>query len=242
MISKIQTALKVVYPPRCVNCGDMVDSDFGLCGKCWVDTPFIGGLVCDACGTPLPGSGDGHRDLCDDCLAHPRAWQSGRAAVIYEGVARKLVLALKHGDRHDIARPAAKWMAAAARPILVDTMIIAPVPLHWRRMVARRFNQAAVLARALSEELGLPWCPDLLQRHRHTASTQGLGQVQRHESICGAIRAHPRRLHRIAGRPVLLIDDVMTTGATFSAATAACRAARAAEVHVLALARVANDA
>nr|WP_093092340.1 ComF family protein [Shimia aestuarii] len=242
MISKFQTALRVVYPPRCVGCGEMVESDFGLCGPCWSKTPFIGGHVCDACGTPLPGSGDGYRDLCDDCLDHPRPWGQGRSALIYKGAARKLVLALKHGDRQDIAMPAAKWMSAAVRPILRKDMLVAPVPLHWRRMLARRFNQSALLAKALAEDLALECCPDLLVRPHHRQSTEGLGFRERFDSLSGAIEPHPRRRHRVAGRAILLVDDVMTSGATLSAATHACLAARAREVHVMTLARVAKDA
>ena len=241
MISKFQTALRVVYPPRCVGCGDMVESDFGLCGSCWSNTPFIGGHVCDACGTPLPGQSDGHRDLCDDCLVHTRPWIQGRAALIYKGAARKMVLALKHGDRQDIAMPAAKWMATAARPLLREDMLVAPVPLHWRRMLARRFNQSALLAKALAQEVSLDFCPDLLVRPQHGQSTEGLGHRERFESLAGSIEPHPKRQHRMAGRPVLLVDDVMTSGATLTAATRACLAARAREVHVVTLARVAKD-
>ena len=242
MLTKFQTALRVVYPPRCVGCGDMVDSDFGLCGSCWKETPFIGGLVCDACGTSLTGQADTHRSLCDDCLRIARPWGQGRSALTYEGVARKLVLALKHGDRQDIARPAAKWMAAAVRPILPGNMLVAPVPLHWRRMIMRRYNQAALLGQALAEELDLSYCPDLLIRPRHAGSTEGQSREQRFQSLAQSIEPHPKRRHRMAGRPVLLVDDVMTTGATLAAATEACFAGRAREVHIVTLARVAKDA
>ncbi|WP_243403701.1 ComF family protein [Shimia abyssi] len=242
MISKFQTALRVVYPPRCVGCGQMVDSDFGLCGTCWSNTPFIGGLVCDACGTQLPGSGDGHRELCDDCMQNPRSWKRGRAALVYADSARKLILALKHGDRQDIAAPAAKWMANSIRPLLEKNTIIAPVPLHWRRMVKRRFNQSALLGGALSKEVGLSFCPDLLVRTKHTQSSEGKCRAERISALIGAIQAHPKRLHRMAGRSVLLVDDVMTTGATLEACTQACLAGHATEVIIITLARVAKDA
>ncbi|SEQ87762.1 Predicted amidophosphoribosyltransferases [Thalassovita taeanensis] len=218
----------------------MVDSEFGLCGPCWRDTPFIGGLTCDVCGTPLPGESDGEVELCDDCMALPRPWQRGRAALMYDGNGRKLTLALKHGDRHDIAHPAARWMLNAAGPILAADMLVAPVPLHWTRMIKRRFNQAALLAHAFARLAGLEYCPDLLVRHRRTTTLKGQGLEQRFAALQESIMPHPRRSGSIAGRHVLLIDDVMTTGATFSACGDACLAANASEVSVLALARVAK--
>ena len=233
--------MRVIYPPRCLCCGEIVDSDHGLCGPCWRDTPFIGGLTCDRCGAPLPGEPGGEHALCDDCFALPRPWSRGRAAMLYAGNGRRLVLALKHGDRHDIARPAAGWMLAVARPMLRPDMLVAPVPLHWLRMARRRFNQSALLAEAVARGAGLECCPDLLQRPKPTRSTRGQGLEQRFASLQSAIRAHPRNAGRIAGRHVLLIDDVMTTGATLSATAEACLAANATQVSVLTLARVAKS-
>jgi predicted amidophosphoribosyltransferase len=120
-------------------------------------------------------------------------------------------------------------------------MIVAPVPLHWMRLLKRRYNQSALLAQALARHVGLPMCPDLLQRQRRTQSMDGLTKEVRFTSVKGAIRVHPRRRLRLAGRPVLLVDDVMTSGATLSAATDACLAAGSGPVYVVALARVAKD-
>tara|TARA_R110002049_G_scaffold44333_6_gene130267 strand:- start:126085 stop:126828 length:744 start_codon:yes stop_codon:yes gene_type:complete len=241
----LQTAVSLIYPARCLTCGGLVDSDFGLCGPCWRDTPFLGGLVCDGCGTPLPGTdavGSAAGSLhCDACLAAPRPWVQGRAAIAYRDTGRKLVLALKHGDRQEIARPAAVWMARVLKGIVPEHTLIAPVPLHWLRLLKRRYNQSALLAKALAAETGQPWCPDLLQRYRRTRSLDGLGREDRFAAVEHAIRVHPKRRHRIIGRPVLLVDDVLTSGATLTATTNACLAAGSGPVRVVTLARVLKD-
>jgi ComF family protein len=220
----------------------MVESDFGLCGSCWRDTPFIGGTVCDSCGLPVQGSADGYRLECDDCMKTPRPWSDGRAALLYKDRARRMVLALKHGDRPEIARPAALWMARAARPILRDSMLIAPVPLHWTRFLKRRYNQSALLAQEVSRQTGLSHCPDLLVRSKRTAMLEGKTAKQRFSDLSGVIEVHPKRRHRLVARSVLLVDDVMTTGATLAACAKACLDAGAKDVCVLTLARVAKDA
>jgi ComF family protein len=237
----LQGLLHVVYPPQCVSCDERVTTDFGLCGTCWRDTPFISGLVCDRCGTPLHGDDTGEAALCDDCLATPRPWKRGRAALVYDANARNMVLALKHGDRLDLARPAASWLMTAAAPILEPDMLVAPVPLHWFRLLRRKYNQAALLSAALAKAAGLSHCPDLLQRSRHTGSQDHKDRLTRMSNMAGAIRAHPSRAHQMQGRHVLIVDDVMTSGATFTAATKACLDAGARAVSVLALARVTRD-
>lgn len=233
----LQMAIRLVYPPRCTSCGVIVDDAFGLCGACWRDTPFITGLVCDLCGVPLPGEDPAGVVHCDDCLAIARPWSRGRAVMRYDGTGRKLVLALKHGDRHDVAHPAGKWLARSAQPMLSPGTHIAPVPLHWTRLISRRFNQSALLSQVLACETGLPSVADLLIRQRRTKSLKNLGRTARHAMLDGAIRVNPRHIAMIKGARVLLVDDVMTSGATFSAAAQACHAAGAGDVCVLALAR-----
>ncbi|MEM6304962.1 MAG: ComF family protein [Pseudomonadota bacterium] len=234
--------MDTVYPARCMGCGDVVDTDFGLCGPCWRDTAFIGGAVCDRCGVPLPGDVQAGDAMCDGCLKHPKPWDQGRAAILYRDAGRKLVLALKHGDRQEIARPAAKWMAQVAKELVDADTLIAPIPLHWARMMSRRYNQSALLARALGVEMGKDICLDLLSRPRRTRSLDGLKQAQRQATLEGAITVTDKRLSVLQGRSVLLVDDVMTSGATLSAATHALQRAGAGRICVVVLARVTQEA
>lgn len=238
----MQAALHLLYPPQCISCGAPVISDFGLCADCWRDTPFISGLVCDQCGVPLPGENSAEKVRCDDCLTIARPWMRGRSALLYGGNARSLILALKHGDRMDLARPAGQWMARAVEPILKPGMLVVPVPLHWLRLFRRRFNQAALLAKAVAREKGLEHCPDVLMRRRATGTQDGRTRDGRFANLVGAFSVPPRRAGLVRDRDILLVDDVMTSGATFAAATDALHAAGARTVQVLSLARVAKEA
>ena len=238
----LQAALHLIYPPRCLSCDALVTTDFGLCGHCWRETPFISGLVCDRCGTPLPGQDNGQPEYCDDCLTIARPWNRGRAALLYRDNARRMVLQLKHGDRLDLAGPVAGWLLRAVQPILEPGMLVAPVPLHWMRLFRRRYNQSALVSARLARNAGLDHCPDLLIRRRATPSQEGRDRVGRFANLDGALALHPRRAGRVKGRHVLLIDDVMTSGATLAAAAEAAVAGGARAVSVLVMARVVKDA
>ena len=237
----MQTLVDAVFPPSCLCCGGLTEANGALCGPCWRETPFIHGAQCDKCGTPLPGQ-EAASGWCDDCLTVARPWRQGRAALVYSGRARDLVLKLKHADRHDITLPAGQWLARAGARLLTPETVIVPVPLHPWRLLKRRFNQSALLAQALGRVTGHAVCPDALRRVRRTPSLDGLSRDARFQSLQGAMVAHKSRRARLAGKPVLIVDDVMTSGATFAAATEAAYAAGAHSVCVLALARVAKDA
>lgn len=246
-------ALRLFYPPQCLACGDSVDTDGGLCGHCWGEARFIAGLACDCCGAPLPDDGSGVVDdgpvgtdcgaaICDDCLHAPPAWQRGRAVMTYGGTGRSLVLALKHGDRADLAPALGRWLAEAAGPLIRPGMIVAPVPVHWRRLMRRKYNQAELLSAQLARLRGLPHCPGLLTRLRHTPGQDHRSVAERYDNLDGAIGVAPALANVARGKPVLLVDDVMTSGASLNACTQALIEAGAGPVSVVVLARaVRND-
>ena len=234
----MQRALSLIYPDQCILCPELVETTGGLCASCWREMPFLRGLVCNTCGVSLPGHGDAEVAQCDECLVMAPPWVAGRAALAYRDKARRLVLLLKHGDRPDLAGPAASWMEAAGRPIMTPDMLLGPVPIHWSRLISRRYNQSVELGRKLSRQTGLPFCPDALCRTRRTPVQDGLGVDARRANVAGAVCANPRHRAQFAGRDICLIDDVMTSGATLSAAADACHDAGARRVTVLVLARV----
>ncbi len=239
MLRALKTGLiDMIFPPRCIACPEPTDAPHGLCPACWRETHFITGAACRQCGLPMTGEA-GPEDVCDGCRRHPPAWDRGAAAVVYDGAGRRVVLALKHGDRLDTVRPLAGWMAAAGRGLIAEADLIAPTPLHWRRLVKRRYNQSAELARRLGRIAGKPVAVDLLTRTRATIPQEGMNRVARAANQAGAFAVTRRHRDRLAGCSVLLVDDVLTSGATLSACAECLRAAGAARVDVLALARVA---
>ncbi len=243
----MKAALQLLYPPQCLSCGTGVaDTGVGavhLCPACWSEAAFISGACCDCCGVPLPDDGTGviQALVCDDCLRAVRPWSRGRAALVYSGTARKLILALKHGDRLDLAPPMAAWLARAARPLVEPDMIVVPVPLHLRRLMKRKYNQAAQVSARMARALGLDHQADLLIRLRHTPSQERRGAGERFANQSGALAVHPRRMSMVQGRPVLLVDDVMASGATISTAASALLEAGSGPVSVALLARAVRD-
>ncbi|WP_376876348.1 double zinc ribbon domain-containing protein [Albirhodobacter sp. R86504] len=234
-------ALNAIFPPRCACCEEFVIKDGGLCASCWGQTDFIRGFFCDCCALPLAGEADGGRTLCDDCHANPPPWQRGRAVFVYKGKGRDMVLALKN-DRYALAKPLARWLTSAVAPIIDAQTLVVPVPLHRKRLFERRYNQSALLSARLAKARALEHIPDLLRRPNATQSQGGKTAEQREANLKGAIEITPRHAHRINGRDILIVDDVLTSGATLRASAHACLNAGARKVSVAVLARVARDA
>lgn len=226
-----------VLPPRCLQCGELVGDHGGLCAACWSRLRFLGPPCCAACGLPFEFD-LGADALCGGCSARRPRFDRARAALAYDDASRDLVLRFKHADRLDGAATFAGWMVRAGGPLVAEADLIAPVPLHWLRLVRRRYNQAAVLANAIGRESGVRVAPDLLVRRRATPSQGHLGREGRRRNVAGAFRLNPRWAQALTGRRVLLIDDVLTTGATAESCARVLLAAGAKAVDLLVLARV----
>jgi ComF family protein len=234
------TVLDLLLPPRCILCGKATDSAGTLCAPCWRGIAFIAPPYCAGCGLPFPyDPGDGA--LCGACLAHPSSWDRARSVMIYDDRSRGLVLALKHADRLHGAPAFGQWLARAGLELLDDADLVVPVPLHWTRLWWRRYNQSAVLALALVAALRRQGrerpaaAPDLLVRRRRTPSQGRRTRGQRADNVRGAFALRPGAVVR--DRRIVLIDDVMTSGATVEECARVLRRAGAGRIDVLTLAR-----
>jgi len=229
-------ALDVALPTLCVACREPVDGD-GVCAGCWAKLSFMAPPFCPRLGIPFvydPGS-----DLLSmEAIANPPAYARARAAVRYDDVARTLVHALKYQDRTDLAPAMGRWMARAGHELLDDADVLVPVPLHWRRAWGRRYNQSGALARVIERLTGVRMAPEALRRIRPTEQQIGLSRTQRASNVQGAFKVATDRQSLIAGRRVVLVDDVLTSGATVDACARALLRAKAASVDVLVFARV----
>lgn len=232
-------ALDTALPPHCLSCDGPVESQGTLCIDCFRGLATVTQPYCRLCGVPLRYAGQADSDgLCPACRERRPAFACARAALRYDEASKRLLLPFKHADRLDLAIPLAARMAQAGAALLARAELVVPVPLHWRRLLARRYNQSALLGQRLAHGAHLPFVPDLLRRIRATPPLGERSAAERASLLDGAFVLCPRTAPLVAGRRVLLIDDVMTSGATTDACARVLLAAGAAQVEVLAAARV----
>src|SRR3984957_1314639 len=240
----LRTALDLALPPLCAACREPVEGK-GLCPACWSKLSFITRPYCERLGIPFvyaPGPGI----LSMEAIADPPAYNRARAAVRFDEISRALVHALKYGDRLDLAPMMGRWISQAGHELLAEADALVPVPLHWRRLWARRFNQSAVLAASTAGARGgpgaggAPFAPAALKRVKPTAQQVGLSRPERTANVQGAFRVPDESKAAVAGRRLVLIDDVLTSGATVDGCARALLRAGAANVDVLIFARVAD--
>jgi ComF family protein len=229
-------AVSVALPQLCAACREPVESE-GLCAACWSKLSFIAPPYCPRLGIPFP-SDPGPGVLSMEAIADPPEYARARAAVRFDDISRTLVHALKYGDRLDLAPTMGRWMATAGRELLAEADALVPVPLHWRRQWGRRFNQSALLTEVISKRSGVPVVRTALKRVRATAQQVGLARSERASNVQGAFKVRPQGQAAVKARALVLVDDVLTTGATLEACTRALLRAGAAKVDVLVFARV----
>ena len=231
---------QLVYPPVCAGCGKMTGRPAALCPDCWGTVRFVERPYCEISGLPFDHD-RGEGMVSPQAIANPPAYAKARSAVFHDGIARKIVHGLKYSDRADLAAMMAAWMVRAGGDVIDDSDAIVAVPLHHGRLFARRYNQSAELARMLSRISGKPFLPSVMRRVRATRPQVGLGLRARQDNVRGAFLIAPTQAQRLAGREILLVDDVLTTGATVEAATRALLRSGASAVNVLTFARVASQ-
>lgn len=236
-----RAALDAILPPQCLSCKAATNEPGTLCAPCWRAIQFLAPPFCARCGFPFEYD-SGKDALCGACSRLSPAFDRARAVLRYDDSSRGLILAFKHADKIHAAPAFGRWMARAGAGLLAEGSIVVPVPLHWTRLFRRRYNQAALLALALARETGLRAAPDLLIRRRATPSQGRLGAAARRRNVAGAFAVRPRGRDLIDGRRVLLVDDVLTTGATVDACARALKRAGADAVDVLVLGRVVREA
>jgi ComF family protein len=230
--------IDILLPPRCLSCGIAVTRTGTLCAECWRGITFLGRPCCACCGLPFEFD-LGESALCGECAREKPRFDRARAALRYDDASRKLILAFKHGDRLHLAPAFGPWLKRAGEELIRDADLVIPVPLHWTRLFARRYNQAAVLAQALRAAGGPPVAPDALIRTRRTPP-QGKGNREaRRRNVAAAFAVKPGR--NLKGMRLLLIDDVLTTGATVAECARVLKRKGAARVDVLTLARTMRD-
>jgi ComF family protein len=234
-------AADLIVPPLCLACHRPLAAHDAICASCWPRIDFIRAPLCDRLGLPLPFDLDGPM-ISAAAAADPPDYDRARAVARFDGIMRELVHDLKFRDRHDGRRLFARWLAEAGGELLADADMVVPVPLTRGRLASRRFNQSAILAQAVAARAGLRYVPTALVRTRNTRPQVGLSRQQRRDNVAGAYAVAPGSRSALAGAKIVVIDDVITTGATVRACARPLKRAGAARVDVLALAMVTDPA
>lgn len=229
-----------IVPPVCLSCHTPLLGHDSLCAACWGSIAFIRAPLCDRLGLPMPFGGGGGPIISAAAAADPPVYDRARAAAVYDDVVRRLVHGMKYADRHESRRLLGRWLVAAGRELFPGTHMVVPVPLTRWRLMRRQFNQSAILAQEASAATGIPVATGVLHKIRTTPPQVGLTREQRRINVRGAFAVPPRRRATIEGRNLLLIDDVITTGATVNACARTLKSAGAARIDVLAVGLVAT--
>ncbi len=229
----------MLFPHRCLSCGMVVGEPHALCPTCWPDIRFITQPYCACCGLPFPHDYGGEATLCARCLDQHPPYASARSAIVYDDKSKAMVLRFKHGDQLYLAPSFAHWMMRAAPEISTIPSFLVPVPLHWTRLLTRRYNQSALIARALAKLSGNVLAVDALVRRRKTPSQGAMNREQRAKNVAGAFRMRRKWREKLKGQHVILVDDVLTTGATVAECAKVLLRSGVQDVRVLTLMRVA---
>jgi ComF family protein len=240
LLQPLAPLIDLIYPPRCPLCGEGLAAQGGLCSACWSELAIPGEPACALCQRPF-GEGAAGGTICAPCLAQPPRHDGIAAGTLYNEASRKLVLAFKHGRRIALA-PMLARIIAARLPVLEGEWVAVPVPLHRLRLWRRGFNQSALLAREVARLSGAELIVDGLVRRKPTPRLGGLGRQARARALSGAIAVNPRRARRLGGAQVVLVDDVMTSGATSNACVSALKRGGVEKVIVACFARVLDEA
>ena len=235
--------LDIVLPPACLACRKAIETHGALCPSCWDRMGFIERPYCERLGTPFVQDLGAEGLLSPEAIANPPVYARARAVARFdEGPARQLVHRLKYGDKLDMAKPMGAWMARAGAELLTEADMLVPVPLHRNRLWTRKFNQSAELAQVVSRHCGVPMDAFALARIKPTVPQVGLTRTKRAENVQGAFRVPDEAKFRLIDRNVVLVDDVLTSGATINAASRALLRGGAKRVDVLVFARVVTGA